>query len=381
MSEAPVDASTPSELSELDNRLSELQHVSYTRLIYLRFRKNKLAVMGLVALALMYSVALLAGFIAPYDPNRRFLDSITVPPHLPRFVDADGRFHLRPFFYKWRVEVDPKTIAKTYVLDKSQMYPLRLFTRGDEHKLLFFDSRIHLFGGEGAGAFLMGTDTQGRDLFSRIIYGGRVSTVVGLLGVGMSLVLGISIGMTSGYLGGYVDAITQRGIEVIRSFPTIPLWLALSYALPKYWSSLRVFFFITIILSFVSWTGLARVVRGMTLSLRHEEYVLSARMSGGGPSWIVTRHLLPANLSYVIVAATLSVPGMILGETALSFLGLGVRPPIVSWGVLLKDAQQLTAVSLYPWLISPVLFVAITVLAFNFVGDGLRDAIDPHSRY
>ena len=227
----------------------------------------------------------------------------------------------------------------------------------------------------------MGTDTQGRDVFSRMVHGGRVSTTVGLIGVLISLTLGITAGMASGLMGGAFDRVIQRVIEVMLSFPSVPLWLALSAALPKDWTPLRTFFAVTVILSAISWGGLARVVRGMTLSLKNEEFVLSARMSGGGMWWILWRHLLPANLSYIIVRATLAVPRMIIGETALSFLGLGLRPPVVSWGVLLQNTQKVRAIAQFPWLMTPVAILVVTVLAFNFVGDGLRDAIDPYSRY
>ncbi len=238
---------------------------------------------------------------------------------------------------------------------------------------------MHLFGVENGVWFPLGTDIQGRDLLSRLIYGGRISTTVGLVGVAVSLITGVLVGMVSGYAGGRVDQVIQRGIEVLLSFPSIPLWMALSAALPREWGAIKVYFVISLILSVISWGGLARIVRGMTLSLKNEEYVLSARMSGGGTTWIVLQHLLPANLSYVIVSVTLSIPQMILAETSLSFLGLGIRPPFVSWGVLLRDAQNTSKLAQFPWLIAPVFAMSATVLASNFVGDGLRDAIDPFS--
>lgn len=355
--------------------------VSYSRLIYLRFLKNRIAVLSLILLFLLYAITLVAEFTAPYSTQTRFLDAVGAPPQLPRFIDANGNWHLRPFVYALHQERDPRTLQRLYTLDESSIHPLRLFVRGEPYRWLFIESDIHLFGAEGTSFFLLGTDSQGRDLFSRSIYGGRISTTIGLLGVAISLAFGLMIGMLSGYFGGRIDQIIQRTIEVILSFPSIPLWLALAAALPKDWSPLRVFFLITIILSFINWGHLARIVRGMTLSLKNEEYVLSARMSGGGLWWILWRHLFPANLSYAIVAATLAIPGMILAETALSFLGLGIRPPIVSWGTLLQDAQDITVIGQAPWLISPALLVIGTVLAFNFVGDGLRDAIDPYSKH
>ena len=378
--ETPIEMATASVDAEDVSDLSPTRQVSYRQLLYLRFRKNKLAVVGFWVLVALYVVALGAEFFAPYGKTTRF-DAILAAPRLPRFVDAEGRLHLRPFVYAYKKGRDPETLRRTYVADTAETHPLRFFVRGDEYEFLFFKSSWHLFGVEGGETFLLGTDNQGRDLFSRVIHGARLSTTIGLCGVAISLVLGIVIGMISGYLGGFVDQAIQRGIEVLLSFPSIPLWLALSALLPLDWSPRRIFFFITIILSILNWGSLARIVRGMTLSVKNEEYVLAARMGGGGKWWIIRRHLFPANLSYAIVAATLSVPEMILGETALSFLGLGLRPPAVSWGVLLQAAQKVSVLGVAPWLIAPVGFVIITVLAFNFVGDGLRDAVDPHSRY
>ncbi len=378
--ETPIKMTTATRNAEDVSDLSATQQVSYRRLLYLRFCKNRLAVVGFWILIALYVVALGAEFFAPYGKTTRF-SAILAPPRLPRFVDAEGGLHLRPFVYAYEKGRDPETLRRTYIADTSVMYPLRFFVRGEEYEFLFFKSNWHFFGVEGGEAFLLGTDNQGRDLFSRIIYGARLSTTIGLCGVAISLVLGIIIGMISGYIGGIVDQAIQRGIEVLLSFPSIPLWLALSALLPLDWSPRRIFFFITIILSILNWGSLARIVRGMTLSLKNEEYVLSSRMGGGGKFWIIRRHLFPANLSYAIVAATLSVPEMILGETALSFLGLGLRSPAVSWGVLLQASQKVSVLGVAPWLITPVVFVIATVLAFNFVGDGLRDAVDPHSRY
>lgn len=362
------------------SKLTVVRPVSYTRLLYLQFRRNRLAFVGAIVLLTVYLTTLFADFVAPYQETTRFLDQVGAPPQLPRFLDAEGRFHWRPFVYKMKLERDPYTLTRIYVLDKQTKYPFHLFVRAEEYRFLFFRSDLHLFGVEEGTVFLVGTDTQGRDVFSRIIIGGRISTAVGLLGVSISLMLGIVIGMVSGLKGGVVDQLIQRGIEVIVSFPSMPLWLALSAALPTDWSPLRIFFLITVILSFMRWGGLARIVRGMTLALKNEEYVLAARMSGGGDWWIILGHLVPANLSYVIVSATMAIPGMVLGETALSFIGLGIRPPLVSWGTLLQEAQKVAVISEYPWLMSPVLAVIIVVLAYNFVGDGLRDAIDPYSR-
>ncbi|NLG83752.1 MAG: ABC transporter permease, partial [Firmicutes bacterium] len=277
-------------------------------------------------------------------------------------------------------EIDPETWRFLFTEDKSKEYSLCFFVRGHNYKFLgLIPTNLHLFGVEDGGTvFLFGTDDMGRDVFSRTICGARVSLFVGLVGVALSFVLGIVIGGISGYFGGKTDLIIQRVIEFLISIPTIPIWMALSAALPPHWSPVKVFFGISIILSFVGWCGIARVVRGKFLELREEDFVTAARLAGATDATIIFRHLVPSFMSYLIVQLTLSIPGMILAETALSFLGLGIRPPAVSWGTLLKGAQNISAIALYPWLLIPAIFVIATVLAFNFLGDGLRDAADPY---
>jgi peptide/nickel transport system permease protein len=278
--------------------------------------------------------------------------------------------------------LDPVTFAATYTEDESIRHPIHLFVRGDPYKLWgLFESNIHLFGIEDTSTrfSLMGQDTVGRDLFTRIVYGARLSLSIGLVGVAMSFFLGILIGGLSGYLGGQVDMVIQRIIESLRAIPTLPLWMALSVALPPNWSVVKTYFAIVLILSIVGWTGIARVVRGRFLSLREEDFVGAAELDGASNIRIIFRYLLPSFMSYIIAQLTLAIPHMILGETALSFIGLGLQPPAISWGVLLKDAQAIRVLALSPWLLLPTLFVIVSILAFNFVGDGLRDAADPYA--
>lgn len=353
--------------------------LSYWALMRLKFLKNKLAVGGAATIVILYAIFLPAEFMSPYFFDTRNAAFIAAPPQRVRFIDNEGKLQ-RPFVYGLKKARDPKTFRRIYTIDTEKKFPIRLFARGVEYNMWFFiKTDIHLFGVREEHMFLLGTDPQGRDMVSRIIYGGRASMTIGLIGVIVGIIMGILMGLISGYIGGRTDDVIQRGIEVMLAFPPIPLWLALTASLPKTWDGLQVYFAITIILSFISWGTIARVIRGMTLSLKSEESILAAKANGANTWWIVIRHLLPGNISYVIVAATLTVPAMILGETALSFLGVGLRPPITSWGTLLQQAQDITVIAHQPWLIIPVAMVIISVLAFNFMGDGLRDAADPFS--
>lgn len=351
------------------------------QLAWLHFKRSRPAVLSAVFLIIMYLVALLAGFLAPYGMRTTHDQYASAGPHLPRWVDQDGVFHWRPFVYGLKRTVNPVTFRSIFTPVKDQMYPIRLFYKGVPYKLLGIEMDTHLFGVDEPGkVFLLGTDRQGRDLFSRILYGAQVSLTVGLLGVAISLVIGSLVGVASGFYGGLADIIIQRVIEVLLAFPQIPLWLALAAAVPANWSSIKVYFGITIVLSIVNWAGLARQVRAKVLATREQDFVTAARLAGGNDFRVMTHHIFPNVMSHVLVVATLSIPGMILGETALSFLGLGIRPPMTSWGVLLSEAQHVRVLVQQPWLISPVAFVVTTIIAFNFVGDGLRDAADPFSR-
>jgi len=359
---------------------NELYMASQWRLMWWRFRKHKLAMASACVLIFLYLIAIFCEFVAPYGPNDRDRRYVQGPPEGIHFIDHEGSFHLWPFVHGKKQSMNSETWERTFEPVHGEMYPLRLFVRGAEYKMWgLFKTNVHLFGTDGGHLYLFGTDKLGRDLFSRVVYGARISLSIGLVGVGLSFFLGIVLGGVAGYYGGWVDSVVQRTIEILRCIPSIPMWMALSAALPAHWPSLYVYFGITVILSLLGWTGLARVVRGKFLSLRNEDFVVAARLCGTSEPKIIFVHLLPSFLSHIITSATLAVPGMILGETALSFLGIGLRPPIVSWGVLLQRAQNLQAVAMAPWLLVPGVFVIIVVLAFNFVGDGLRDAADPYS--
>jgi peptide/nickel transport system permease protein len=299
-----------------------------------------------------------------------------VPPQSIHLIGSHG---FGPYVYGLTLTEDPRTWRKIYTPDTSVEHRIHFFVRGEPYRLWgVIPSDRRLFGTEGGPFYLLGTDESGRDLFSRIMYGIRISMSIGLVGVAFTFILGSVLGAISGYYGGVVDFIIQRVIEFILCIPAIPLWMALSAAVPKEWAPTQVYFAITVILSLIGWCGLARVVRGKMLELRQEDYITASRLSGASDAWLIFDHMLPGFISYLIVSLTLSIPGMILAETALSFLGLGLRPPAISLGVLLQQAQNVKTISLYPWLMIPGLFIFAVVLAFNFMGDGLRDAADPY---
>jgi peptide/nickel transport system permease protein len=360
----------------------EAKIVSVRRLMWLRFIRNRMAVIGAVFLVVMYLSAIFAGFIAPNNPTEVHSQLVSMAPHGLNFVDTEGNFHLIPFVYGIKSAVDPATFRRTFEIIPEEKYPLQFFVRGAEYTILgIFKTDVHLFGVEAPGKlFLFGTDTQGRDIFSRVWYGAQVSLSVGLVGVFLTLVFGSIIGIASGYIGGLFDDVIQRIIELLMSFPQLPLWLALATLIPDNWPSDRTYFAITIVLALLSWGALARQTRSIVYALRETDFVTAARYSNCSDWRIITRHLLPNTMSHIIVIATTSIPGMILGETALSFLGLGIRSPLVSWGMLLSDAQHVRVLLQQPWILTPAIFVIATVIAFNFLGDGLRDAADPFAK-
>jgi len=380
-----TDVSEPSQVIPLEPPAEEIEAQAFVapqwKLVWWKFRKHKLALISGVLVALIYLIALFADFLAPADPSQSNSNYLFAPPQPMHLMNEPGNLSLYVTGYTSQVNLE--SMRRDFVVDPTTQIRLKFFVHGWPYKLLgIFKTDRHLLGVEDSTqtAYLLGADRLGRDLLSRIIQGTRVSMSIGLAGVFLSLVLGTFLGGISGYYGGLLDDLIQRLIDFLRSIPSIPLWMGLAAAMPLNWPPGRVYFAITVILSLIGWTSLARVVRGRFLSLREEEFVTAARLDGASEWRIIFRHMLPAFTSHLIASMTLAIPGMILSETSLSFLGLGLREPVVSWGVLLQDAQDIRSIATAPWLMIPALAVVVSVLTLNFFGDGLRDAADPYTR-
>ena len=357
--------------------LETIYGASQWKLMWRKFIRNKAALGGGIVILLFYLVAVFGGFFAPYTKDTRFTKFIFMPP--TKVYINDGGKLVRPFFFEQIQEFD-ESLRRVYVTNLDKKIPVEFFVHAEPYKLLgLFEVDIHLYGSSEGVIALLGTDRQGRDMVSRIIFGSQISLTIGLVGVILSLILGTVLGIVSGFYSGWVDNLIQRLIELIRSFPSIPLWMALSAAIPLTWSITQTYFAISVILSLLGWTWLARQLRGQVLAIRGQDFVLASKLSGASDRWIIFRHLVPATLGQIVVVSTLQMPSMILAETALSFLGLGLRPPVVSWGVLIQEAQNYQSLALYPWVFTPALAVAICILAFSYLGDGLRDSVDPYT--
>lgn len=362
----------------------EISSASQSRLVWRAFRRHRLAMIGAVVTLLFYFIACFVEFLAPFSVAKFDERYPYAPPQRLHIIDTSGgNWDLGLYVKGYKKSLDPETLELTYTADESKKIPVRLFDRGEEYKLWgLIPGDVHLIGptDDREPMYLLGSDRNGRDLLSRLVHGTRVSMTIGLIGVAMAFVLGIVLGGISGYFRGKVDTFIQRVVEFFMSIPTLPLWLGLAAAVPSGWGPLRRYFAITVILATFAWTDLARVTRGRFMSLREEEFITSAQLDGNRPRRLIFRHMLPSFTSHLIASLTLSIPGMILAETALSFLGLGLQAPVVSWGVLLQEAQNIRVVATAPWLMLPGVAVVLAVLALNFVGDGLRDAADPYKR-
>jgi peptide/nickel transport system permease protein len=363
----------------------QLQAAGQWTMVWNKFKKHRLAVVALFVVGFIYFVALFAEFLAPYDPGKFDPRYTFAPPQsIGLFVDdGAGGTTFQPHVTGFDIVLNPTSFRREFTPDPTQVIPIGLFVGGSSYRMWgLFEMNLHFIGplDPTQPMLLAGADRLGRDLLSRTIHGTRISMSIGLVGVGLSLLIGMILGGISGYRGGMADRVIQRVIEFIRSVPTIPLWLGLAAAMPKDWPPLQVYFAILVILSLIGWTEIARVVRGRFLSLRTDDFVIAARLDGVSEFRLIMRHMMPSLYSHIIAAITLAIPNMILAETSLSFLGLGLQPPIVSWGVLLQDTQNLRAITQAPWLFVPGICVVVAVLSLNFLGDGVRDAADPYAK-
>ena len=355
---------------------------SYSQLVWQRFSRSKAAIVGGLMIVVLVVLAAFPEFFSPYDFYATTLGDSYIPPIEIRFFDVDGSFHLRPFVYKQELVIDPVTYQSRPQIDTETRYEVQFFVRSWEYKLFgLIETDLHLFGLESdeVRIHLLGTDRFGRDLWGRIALAGRVSLSLSVIAALIAIVVGSSVGVISGYYGGAIDNVIQRFVEVVMSFPELPLWMALAAVIPKTWSSGQIFMVMALIFPFLRWAVLAREVRGKVLSLRETDFIMAAKEQGAGDLRIIFRHLYPNVLSHVIVILTLMIPDIILAEAFLSFLGIGIQEPLTSWGFLMKNAQSLETLGQNTWILTPVIFIVVAVLGLNFLGDGLRDAADPYS--
>jgi peptide/nickel transport system permease protein len=362
--------------------LGELEeHESYAQLVWRRFRRSSAALAGAALVLGLMIMAIAAEFFSPYPLNEINLQDTFIAPTRVRIIDAQGRWHLRPFVYEQELTIDPKTFEPIWAENTEKMYPITFFVQGWEYKILgLIPTRLHLFGVEGEGRIhLMGTDKFGRDLFGKSCEAGRISLTMALFGTLVSVTIGSVLGVTSGYYGGRADELIQRFVEFVNCFPQLPLWMSLAAIVPRTWDSFRIFVIMAFIFALLSWTTLEREVRSKVMALRATDFIMAAKEAGASDARIIFVHLYPNSLSHVLVILTLTIPSIILAEAFLSFLGIGIQEPLVSWGLLMRNAQNIQTLGQYPWMMTPVFFIIAAVLGFNFLGDGLRDAADPYS--
>lgn len=382
--ELPLSQESPAPVNAAQQQaiMPEMEvHESYFQLVWRRFRRSKAAIFGGLLVLALAIMATLAEFFSPYPLTGVNLQETFIAPSRIRLIDSDGNFHLRPFVYAQEVTLDPNTFEPTWAENPERMYPLSFFVEGFEYKLLgVFPSKLHLFGVEEGGKIhLMGTDKFGRDLFGKSCEAGRISLTMALFGTLISVAIGSVLGVSSGYYGGRTDNVIQRFVEFVNCFPQLPLWMSLAAIVPRNWDSFRIFVIMAFIFALLSWTTLEREVRGKVLAFRQTDFVLAAKEMGASDKRIIFLHLYPNTLSHVLVILTLTVPSIILAESFLSFLGIGIQEPLISWGLLMRNAQNIQTLGQYPWMMTPVFFIIAAVLGFNFLGDGLRDAADPYA--